>query len=162
VVGAEASFAGDSVKASTTGPFAASPSDRFVLDAADLFTITGRLGWVVHEQYLFYAKGGYANALIELSAASATGVTARASEREHGWVVGVGLDTRIISNILFGLEYNFIGFSGERFAGVTRGPLVGGPFTADIGDLHVQTFVARFSILFGPYACCGEGLLGKY
>jgi ubiquinol-cytochrome c reductase cytochrome c subunit len=32
----------------------------------------------------------------------------------------------------------------------------------DLADIHAQTVVARISVLFGPNACCNEGLLGKY
>jgi hypothetical protein len=68
----------------------------------------------------------------------------------------------MISNMLFGVEYNYIGLSGGRFTGLTGGTSPGAPFSIDTGDVGVQTVMARFSILFGPTACCGEGLLGKY
>jgi opacity protein-like surface antigen len=94
---------------------------------------------------------------MELNAASA-GVTAHEQERENGWLVGAGVESRIISNILFGLEYNYIGFSSDHL-----GVAVGSPPTSnvDTSNPHMQTFVARLSILFGPN-CCSEGVLGKY
>jgi len=163
VVGAELGYAGNRLSATTTGPFAGSPLDHFRLSASDLFTVAGRFGYVFHDQYLFYGKAGYASSQFEVNALSATtGVAAHAQERENGWLVGVGLESRIISNVLFGLEYNYIDFSGDRFTAVTGGTAPGGPFNADIGNLHMQTFVARLSILFGPHACCSEGVLGKY
>jgi opacity protein-like surface antigen len=146
----------------TGGPFAGAPLDQFRLEASDLFTVAGRFGYVFHDQYLFYGKVGYASSLVEVNALSATGVAAHAQERENGWLIGVGLESRIISNILFGLEYNYIGFSDDRFTALTGGTVPGGPFNADIGNQHMQTFVARLSILFGPQACCSEGVLGKY
>jgi len=60
------------------------------------------------------------------------------------------------------LEYNYIGFASDRFSTLTGGTTPGVPFNADIGNPHMQTFVARLSILFGPNACCSEGVLGKY
>jgi outer membrane immunogenic protein len=165
VAGAEVGYAGSWFGSKTTGPFTGAPLDQFRLNSPDLLTVAGRLGYVFHDQYLFYGKAGYASSQFELNAVSAASVnivTAHAQERENGWLVGVGFESRIISNILFGLEYNYIGFSGDRFTGLTAGAAPGGPFNADIGNLQMQTFVARLSILFGPQACCSEGVLGKY
>jgi len=162
LVGAEVGYAGNWLGALTTGPFAIAPLDRFAISAADLLTIAARFGVVVHDQYLLYAKAGFASSLIELNAGSATGITAHGRERENGWLVSAGLESRIISNVVFGLEYNYISLSSERFSTLTGGITPGGPFNADIGNLNMQTFVARLSILFGPNACCSEGVLGKY
>jgi len=109
-----------------------------------------------------YAKTGYANSQLELTAGSSAGVVARAAQREGGWLVGAGLESRIVSNIIFGLEYNYVGLAGDRFRSVTAGTITGAPFNADIDNAHMHTVLARLSILFGPHACCGEGLLGKY
>jgi outer membrane immunogenic protein len=162
LLGAEVGYAGNRLSATARGPFAITPLDQFRIGASDLFTLAGRFGVVVHDQYLIYSKAGYASSSFEVNATSATGVSAHASARENGWLVGAGVESRVISNILFGLEYNYIGFSSDRFTTLTAGTVPGGPFNADIGNLHMQTFVARLSILFGPHACCGEGILGKY
>jgi len=163
VIGAEASYAGTRVGQNTTGPFAASPTDQFSFGADDLFTVTGRIGVVAfHDQFLFYGKGGYASSLVELSALSATGVTAHASQRENGWTVGGGIESRMVSNIIFGLEYNYVNLSGDRFTGVTGGTPPAGPFNFDIHNLQMQSVTARLSVLLGPNACCSEGLIGKY
>jgi opacity protein-like surface antigen len=120
VIGAEASYAGGRLSESITGPFAVAPQDHFAIGATDLFTTTGRIGLLTfHDQYLFYGKGGYASSLVEVNATSSTGVTARASHRENGWLIGAGLESRMVSNIIFGLEYNYLSFSGDRISGVT-------------------------------------------
>jgi opacity protein-like surface antigen len=124
--------------------------------------VTGRLGVVVG-QSLFYARGGYASSSIELNAASATlPVTANISQRESGWIVGGGLEARIVSNLIFGLEYNYISLPTERFSTITAGAIPNVPLHLNFEDLHAHTVTARLSILFGPQACCIEGLLGKY
>jgi len=162
VFGAEASYAGAGRHDPITGPLAAAPADQFVFGATDLFTATGRIGVTAfQDQYLFYGKAGYANAGMELRATSSTGVTARANQRESGWVVGGGLESRIISNVIFGIEYDYVSFAGERFSGVTGGLGPAGPFNFDIDKLQTQTFTFRLSVLFGPGKCC-EGVLGKY
>ena len=163
LIGAEASYAGNRLKDTVTGPFAAAPTDQFIIGATDLFTATGRVGIVAfHNQFLFYGKGGYANSLVEVNATSSTGVTARAKQRENGWVVGGGIESRMVGNILFGLEYNYVNLPGDRFTGVTGGTGPAGPFNFDIDNLQMHTVTARLSILFGPHGCCSEGLIGKY
>jgi outer membrane immunogenic protein len=156
VVGAEFSYADNGEVGRVNGPLG-----LLKVNVDDLLTLTARLGYA-HDQFLFYGKAGYASSGVELGANSALGVTAHASQRESGWTVGVGFDARMISNMLFGVEYNYIGLPGGRFTGVTGGTIPGAPFSADISGAEVQTVMARFSILFGPTACCGEGLLGKY
>jgi outer membrane immunogenic protein len=172
LVGAELGYAGNRLSARTMGPFPGAPLDQFHLDGSDLFTLAARFGYVFHDQYLFYGKAGFASSLLEARALSTSvlpaggiaTIAAHAQDRENGWLVGVGFESRVISNIIFGVEYNYIDFSDGSFSGVTGGtaPGAGGPFNADIGNLHMQTFVARLSILFGPQACCSEGVLGKY
>jgi opacity protein-like surface antigen len=162
LIGAEVGYAGNRLSALTTGPFAVAPLDQFWIGATDLLTIAARFGVVVHDQYLLYGKAGYASSVIELNAISAAGVTANGRERENGWLVGAGVESRIISNVIFGLEYNYISLSSDRFSTLTVGVTPGGPFNADISNVNMQTFVARLSILFGPHACCSEGVLGKY
>ncbi len=161
LIGGEVSYAGNRMSSIVTGPFPPATTDRFNTDAADLLLATGRIGFV-HGQYLFYGKGGYANSLVELNAISGAGTTAQASRRESGWTVGGGLEGRIISNVIFGLEYNYVSLAGDRFTGLTGGAVPNQPFNVDINDLHMHTFTARLSVLFGPQACCGDGILGKY
>jgi outer membrane immunogenic protein len=155
VLGAEFSYADNGQVGQVIGPM-----ERYKVSVSDLLTLAARLGYA-HDRFLFYGRVGYANSSVELGADS-MGVTAHASQRESGWTLGGGFDARMISNILFGVEYNYIGLSGGRFTGVTGGTTPGAPFSVDTAGPGVQTVMARFSILFGPTACCGEGLLGKY
>jgi outer membrane immunogenic protein len=161
LAGVEVSYAGSRFSDMVTGPVPGFPNDEFTVAVKDLLLVTGRLGFV-HGQYLFYGKAGYASANVDVSAGSFLGTSAFASHRENGWTVGGGLESRIISNIIFGLEYDYVSLPGDRFTAITTGTLPGQPFNADIGDLHMHSFVARLSILFGPNACCGEGVLGKW
>jgi len=165
LVGAEFTGAWTGLDDTRIGVLPVLPLNRFKISSGDLFTLTGRLGYV-YDKFLLYGKAGYANAGVEVSAVSATGISASANQRENGWTVGGGLEMRLYSNVLFGVEYNFVDLSGDRFAAVTKDTSSGSggglPFHADISDIHTQTVVARLSVLFGPNACCHEGLLGKY
>ena len=64
------------------------------------------------------------------------------NQRENRWTVGGGLEMRLYSDALFGVEYNYIDLSGDRFTAVTGGTTAGLPFHADISDIHTQTVVA--------------------
>jgi outer membrane immunogenic protein len=160
LVGAEVTGAYTDLEETRIGPFAGGPLNRFKINSADVYTLTGRLGYV-HDKFLFYGKGGYANAGVDVSAISPT-TTVSTNQRMNGWTVGGGVEMRLYSEILFGIEYNFIDFPGDRFTAVTGGTPAGVPFHADINDIHTQSLVARFSILFGANACCHEGVIGKY
>jgi outer membrane immunogenic protein len=160
LVGAEVTGALTDLEETRIGPLVGAPLNRFRISSQDLFTLTGRLGYV-HDKFLFYGKGGYANANVDVSAIN-TGITVSANQRMNGWTVGGGVEMRLFSEILFGIEYNFIDFPSDRFTGVTSGTTAGLPFHADINDIHTQTVMARLSVLFGPNACCHEGVLGKY
>jgi outer membrane immunogenic protein len=160
LIGAEISYVNNRLTNVVVGPISVFPTDRFTISAKDLFTVTGRMGYV-HGQYLFYGKAGYANSSLGISADSpTTGVTAHANKREGGWTIGGGLDTRIVSNVLFGLEYSYVGLPSDRFTGLTSA-VPGLPFNADIDALHMHTVTARLSVLFGPSICCTHGILEK-
>ena len=162
LIGTEVSYAGSRLSDTITSDLPNLPPDQGTYTVAqnDLFTVTGRLGFV-HSNFLLYGKAGYANSSMEVKFASTEGTTASATRRESGWTVGGGVEARMISNIIFGLEYNYVNLPGDRFSASAAGTTPG-QFTADISDIHEHTFLARLSVLFGPSACCSEGLLGKY
>jgi opacity protein-like surface antigen len=153
LIGAEVSWAGNRVAATDGAPVA--PFTAFTVSTNDLLMVAGRFG-LVHDNLLLYGKAGYASSNVE-ARASAAPTAGSAEQRLHGYVVGAGLEMRMVSNLIFGLEYNYINLPGDRFTATA--PV---PFTADIGDIATHTLTARLSILFGPAACCSEGLLGKY
>ena len=161
LVGVELTGAWSGLDDTRIGVLPVLPLNRFKISSGDLYTLTGRLGYV-YDKFLFYGKAGYANASVDVSAVSSTGIFASANQRENGWTVGGGLEMRLYSDVLFGVEYNFIDLSSDRFTAVTTGTTANLPFHADISDIHTQTVMARLSVLFGPNACCHEGLFGKY
>ena len=75
----------------------------------DIFTLTGRLGYA-YEQWLAYAKGGWATADVSgtYTQASTGTVLSTASGRQNGWTAGVGIDYAIHPNLFLGVEYNYL------------------------------------------------------
>src|SRR5262249_6249045 len=108
------------------GPLVGVPPDPFKNDSSDLFTLPGRPGYV-YDKFLFYGKAGYANGGVDVSAITTSGITASANARESGWVIGTGVEMRLLSEVVFGIEYNFIDFPGDRFTSVTGGTVANLP-----------------------------------
>jgi hypothetical protein len=70
LVGAEATLAGTNVEQTRMGPVTTTfPLDRFKADVSHLFAASGRIG-VVADSMLFFSKGGYANANVDVGAVS--------------------------------------------------------------------------------------------
>ena len=80
----------------------------------DIFTVTGRLGYA-YEQWLAYAKGGWATADVSgtYTQASTGTVLSTASGRQNGWTAGVGVDYAIHPNLFLGIEYNYLSIRTE-------------------------------------------------
>lgn len=116
-----------------------------------LFTATGRLGYS-WDRWLGYVKGGYASAAIGLSTDDNVPFDFVSSDRDihHGWTVGAGLEYAITSNLIFGVEYNFISLSGDLSADLigTFDGSVQGTVRSDV-DTDIHSVMARLSLKFG-------------
>jgi outer membrane immunogenic protein len=151
VLGGELAFVGTEVRQTLTGS-ATFAGDK--TSASDLLTLTARAGVPVGNS-LLYAKAGYADAHVDLSAFStATGISGDASRTTGGWTAGAGWEYRIGRSLVFGVEYDYVDLSASRFSGATGGAAPGLPFKVDFDDLHAHMVVARLSILLdrGPTA----------
>jgi outer membrane immunogenic protein len=80
-----------------------------------IFSATGRVGFSPTQDWLIYAKGGYAAAYIELSGSIGDFATLNWSDANwhHGWTVGGGFEYRLFRNVSVGAEYAYYQF-GER------------------------------------------------
>ena len=98
-----------------------------------------------------YAKGGYANGEVELSGVSGpplANATFSTSDRLHGFTVGSGLEWMATRNIVLGLEYNYVYLRGDSLAATTGGTVPGAALAIDLGDVRMQTLMARVSFKF--------------
>jgi outer membrane immunogenic protein len=153
VVGGELAIVGTEMRETIngTGPLA---GERFKTSVSDILTISGRAG-VPLGASLLYGKAGYANALVDIGAASPiTGVSGNESRRADGWTAGAGWEYRIGRSLVFGLEYDYVDLSAARLGGVTGGAAPGLPFHTDLDDVRMHMLTARLSILLdrGPTA----------
>jgi opacity protein-like surface antigen len=146
LLGAEVAFVGTDWHQTQTAPANFAP-ERFKTVISNLVTVTGRAG-VPIGNHLLYGKAGWANGNVDLSALSgATGISANVTRREDGWTAGGGWEYRIGRSLVFGVEYDYVSLSGNRFTGTTGGAAPGLPFNVDFNDLNMHTVTARLSIL---------------
>lgn len=79
---------------------------RFTIDPKRSIDLTARAGYLVTENTLLYARGGYTNARFSTSVEDASGLT-RVSENRDGWLVGGGLEHAFTDNLSARAEYRY-------------------------------------------------------
>jgi outer membrane immunogenic protein len=114
VFGVEASYSGSNVKSTTTNFV----DDVFQNELRSLLLVTGRIGYAANN-WLFYAKGGYAGADRRTSV-SDTGIVAgvgsgSASIWHNGWTVGTGVEYGLTQNWIVGLEYDYVNVGRNNY-----------------------------------------------
>ena len=140
VAGVEVSYTW--VDLSDSNASAPSPGTTFASSISDLLVVAGKLGYA-QDRFLAFAKAGYASAEVELrcSACGAVGGVST-SDREHGWMMGIGIDYAMTDKIIVGVEYNWL------FLDVDQRVL--GTSTVDASS-DVQTVMARLMLKFGGH-----------
>lgn len=155
VFGIEGTFAGSTIKNDITNTVfnaAGPPNDVFTIEVQSVATVTGRLGYA-WDNWLLYAKGGYAGADIKLSVSNPhdghdmVGPSGSGSETNwhNGWTAGVGVEYGLTPNWILGVEYDYMGLE-------TRSHEIGGGaglYTFDVKP-QIQQVVARVSYKFWP------------
>ncbi|MGQ0457004.1 MAG: outer membrane protein [Hyphomicrobium sp.] len=117
VAGVEVGYSGGEFYSETSAmPF--DPDETVTTDMNGLFTATAKLGVIINNNLMLYAKGGYASANIDVITNDAEvfpGVSAAAdtSERHNGWTIGGGAEFALASNLTLGIEYAFIDLGSE-------------------------------------------------
>ena len=97
--------------------------------------------------WLVYAKGGYANADVDTFAINpATNVSGSTNGREHGWTIGTGLEKALTSNLILGVEYNFVRLNVSGRSGIATD---GTAFAYSDHDTDIHSVMARLSYKFG-------------
>ena len=116
----------------------AAPGTTFSSNVSDPLIVAAKLGYA-QDRWLAYAKAGYATADFELRSTTG-GVTSSSSSREHGWMMGIGIDYALSNKIVLGVEYDWSFFSLDpRSVAGNR---------AD-GSADIQMIAARLTFKFG-------------
>jgi outer membrane immunogenic protein len=141
VLGLEASFAGTSVKGDVNNTAFGAANDVFTARINSLLMVTGRVGYAF-DNWLVYAKGGYAGADVNFSVTDPAG-SGNASSWQSGWTVGGGVEYGITRNWIVGVEYDFIDLSSKNY-NVSGGA---GTYAFDVQP-QIHQVVARLSYKF--------------
>lgn len=81
------------------------PATAFSSNISDLITVVGKIGFA-DERWLAYLKAGYASADFTVRSTTA-GVTTSSSDREHGWMMGIGFDYALTDRLILGVAYDW-------------------------------------------------------
>lgn len=108
VLGAEASFS-IALDDSSAGR---SAGNQITLDERYSFDLTGRAGYLVTDDVLIYARGGYANSRVRTEIEQAGSIATRSDNRD-GWLVGGGAEYAISPNIRARVEYRYSDFGSD-------------------------------------------------
>lgn len=108
VLGAEAGFS-IALDDSSAGR---SAGNQITLDERYSFDLTARAGYLVTDDVLIYARGGYANSRVRTEIEQAGGIASRSDNRD-GWLVGGGAEYAISPNIRARVEYRYSDFGSD-------------------------------------------------
>jgi len=127
-------------------------ADRETTKVKSLYTVAGRVG-AVWDQFLFYGKGGWAGARVELSARTDFGGGAawKSAKDRSGYIVGAGAEYMFTPNIILGVEYNYIDLGTATYSARNTGPGAANflPGNTDVRDkTQIHTIAARVSYKF--------------
>ncbi len=119
------------------GPFPVSnyASLSSSVELKSVWSLGGRLGYVVSPSLMVYGLGGYTQAKLDgqvdlsyfdLETFGATTVSVRAPDRLHGFFLGAGGEMKLADHVALRLEYRYANYNGEsRSATTTSGDTFG-------------------------------------
>jgi outer membrane immunogenic protein len=146
VFGLEGSFSGSTFKGNAVNTVFGPPADDvFTTRVESLATVTGRVGYA-WQNWLFYAKGGYAGGQVKFSVSDTIGPAVGAgssSNWQNGWTAGGGVEYGLTPNWIVGVEYNYVDL-------LTKSYEVGGGAGLYTFDVHprIHEILARISYKF--------------
>lgn len=127
LVGLEASWMGNALnkeKDNGFDPFqgaAFTPFSSIITnEISSVFSITGRLGYALNNDWMIYAKGGYALAKIATSGFLTPSFPIfewSSTNWQSGWTVGGGVEYRLFRNVTIGAEYAYYNFGSVNHTG---------------------------------------------
>jgi outer membrane immunogenic protein len=151
VFGAEFSYSGVDLSQTTTSPFLPA-RDTFSSKLDYIGTVEGRIGYSFYD-FLAFVKGGWAGSNATLTGTNtATGFTASTDNFVDGWTIGGGLELLCWSNIVLGVEYDYITLDLGNSAScpLCASGIVAGTPQSLAGEANLSSVMFRASYLFPP------------
>jgi outer membrane immunogenic protein len=150
VFGAEFTYSDFNFSQTTTSPFLPA-TDTFSNKLDWIGTIEGRVGYSFYN-FLLFGKGGWAAGNATLTGNSSVNGTFSISQLADGWTIGGGVELLCWSNVVLGLEYDYIRLSLANSGSCplcASGIVAGTPPTIG-GDANINAVMFRASYLFPP------------
>ncbi len=151
VLGIESSYDAGSFSDKKSGTLSSLyPDDQFSTKISQLLTVTPKLGYS-EGSWMYYIKGGYASAKLDISALSGepvAGVGINDSQRQDGLTAGVGVEYQLNEKHSFGLEYDYTRLGSADFTTTTTGPEVLQE-KVTIQPSNINTITMVYSYRFG-------------
>ena len=156
VAGFEATYSAGDITKDIVSPFFPE-FDTHSAALSRVTTVTARLGYSAGD-WLFYGKGGYAGARVELFAQTnntfGQDAQSQSDQWHNGWTVGTGFEVQLGSSmgksITFGLEYNYIDLGNRTHTlACTPAGCQGFPDAIVRADVDMHVVTARLTFLLG-------------
>ena len=132
-------------------PGAGAPLESYSTRVRWQATATPRVGYAWNN-WLFYGKGGLAAGGIDVSTARLSGggigAALSASQQRAGWTAGAGVEWAYASNWIAGLEYDYVDFGTQNFAGATSDNAGLGRFVSENVRVKYSEVLGRISYKF--------------
>ncbi len=113
----------------------------------EIATATARFG-ATWDHWMFYAKGGYAAARLNIHSVDAGNFNNTADDNNWhgGWTAGAGFDYMLFQNVLLGAEFDYYNFNFDNINGTYTDGVT--PFSITASNGNIYAVMARASFLF--------------
>ena len=101
------------LEGAVTGRTGSTDFEDFDLRQGRTFSATARLGYMVDDNSLLYARGGWANARFTVDDGAD-----RVSESRDGFTIGAGYERYLTNNVSARIEYNYSDFGSDNLSDV--------------------------------------------
>lgn len=121
--------------------------NSFTMDVNNVWTAVARAGFV-WDRVLIFAKGGYANAEVDVTGKTGDTLTVSrfaADDRLDGWVLGGGVEYLLTKNFAIGLEYAHIDLGDQT---IRTSDEIGTPLTIRDVSAQLDTVTLRLNYKF--------------
>lgn len=145
VVGIEGTLSGVSLKGDYLS-VAGVGDDFFATKISTIASVTARFGFA-RDNWLIYGKAGYAGARINVSVVDNVAPSVGSGDTtdwNSGWIAGAGIEYGLTTNIVLGVEYNYLRL-GAHNSNLASLPV---NYGWDV-TTHIDTVLARISYKFG-------------
>jgi outer membrane immunogenic protein len=138
VLGAELSLLGSGIDGSSNSTVGV--RDDTISTSVDFLAMASLRAGLAIDNFLPYVRAGYAGGSVDMNLSDTVGTagTWQSDEWHHGFLVGVGAEYGVSSNLTLGIEYNYVHLQDKNHSATGSTALVDA-YDVDIDDMHLVT-----------------------